>query len=183
MKLRHLRSTLLYALGLLVFLGCTVPAMAGSLLPTEVTYTLDGVFCYGGGFNGYVVVDFYATNVGEVKSIRTWDITVSPPTGSGLEPVEFTPQTPGSSATITGDPLFDVLAYDPFQLEWSVDALDPLSSSPVSITGGFYLDNQGEQTCVCGGTMTPTPEPATWALMTGGGLVLLGLAWRRRRVA
>ena len=186
MKLRQLRTTLFFALGLAVFLGCSLPAMAGSVLPTEVSYTLDGVFCDGGGFNGYVVVDFYAdpVNVGNYyKSIRLWDITVTPPTGSPLQPVEFTPSTPGSSATVTGDPLFDVLAYDPFHLEWSVNALDPLSNAAVEITGGFYADNLGNCDCIHDGTMTPTPEPTTWALMTGGGLVLLGMAWRRRRLA
>ena len=102
-----------------------------------------------------------------------WNLSVS---GGTLPPYTFTPND--SSATVNGDPLFDILHADPVELQWDTNSFGP-NDIGIPILDGFYNFN-GQQVNLLGGEMNPTPEPATWALFGAGSLLLLGLAWRRR---
>jgi hypothetical protein len=77
------------------------------------------------------------------------------------------------------DPLFNLLQNDPFQL---VVYTTIGAGGTQGVTSGFFTDNNGFTTNLNpGGTLTPTPEPATWALFGGGVVLLLGWAWRVRK--
>ncbi len=160
-------------------LVAVVPAHASFFAATSLTWNLQDVtFCDNGGTGtGYVVVLY---NEDGTKQVTDWNISVSGLVASNGSPVPAFNFTPADSTfTLTGDPLFDVLQQDPFELQWSVGSL-PIAGGTVAILDGFYGVNGVDYSCMMG-DMTTTPEPATWTLLGAGALMLLGLAYRRRR--
>lgn len=153
----------------------TASAHAAVFAARDVQWTLENfTFCNtcGGTVTGYIDVLY---NGDGSKSVGAFSITVD----DQEYDTTFTPSN--SQATITGDPIFDVLQNDPFQFQFNVDTLDP--NSIATVLGGFFTDNEGF-TCDLnpGGTLDPhaVPEPASLTLAAGGFLMLLGMSWRRR---
>jgi hypothetical protein len=159
--------------------------MAALALPagasTITTYVISGFEFYNqanASVTGYVTVDEGAS--GTVPLVD-WNVVVSGVVDNNnnvVPTIDFNPSGTNATGTVSGDPLFNLLQQDPYQLTWSTLFL--CSGTQVILNGtftdpsGFTADVEG------GGMMTPTPEPATWTLMGGGVLTLLGLAWRRR---
>ncbi|MGH9474297.1 MAG: PEP-CTERM sorting domain-containing protein [Terriglobales bacterium] len=168
--------------GMVVAVGmmlCAARAHATLMSATEVKWTLVNFsFCdsCGGTATGYFDV-LYAGDGS--KTVGDYSITVD----DQQHDITFTPGEPGSSVTITGDPVFDVLQNDPLEFNFTVDTLDPNSIATVS--AGFFTDNNGFTCDLTGGTLdpSPVPEPASLALAASGMLLLLGTSWRRRVLA
>ena len=154
------------------------PAFASSI----ITYDISGFQFYNqptASVTGYVTVDF--GQAGTVPLVD-WSVVVSgvvDNNGNTIPTIDFNPTGSGAVGTVSGDPLFNLLQQDPYQLTWSTlflcDGTQVILNGTFTDPLGFTADVEG------GGLMTPTPEPATWALMGGGVLVLLGLGWRKRK--
>ncbi|MGH9481671.1 MAG: hypothetical protein ACRD1L_06230 [Terriglobales bacterium] len=170
-------------------LGCLVVAMAPAsaselnTMTTTITWNLDGVkFVAGGSATGFVTVQITEIENRDeddeemVKTLTDWDVTIA-----GIPTIPGTSFTPGNSkATITGDPIFDLLQNDPNQFNFTTPFLPELGGT-VTIGSGFFNDPGLNFTTdiVPGGSLISVPEPAPWTLV-GAGMLLLGLALRRR---
>ena len=155
-----------------------VPAHATLFAPTSLTWHFDDVtFTDGGSGTGFVVI-LYSDGT---KQVTDWNLSVSglvAPGGAPVPSFNFTPSD--STISLTGDPLFDVLQQDPFELNWSVGSL-PIEGGTVDILDGFYGVNGVDFGGMTGDMTTLTPEPPAWTLLGVGALALLALAYRRRR--
>lgn len=172
-----------------VCLLLAVVAPASTCLPgfraTTLTWDLEGVtFVAGGSATGSITIQVCENELRDeadetvTKTITNFDVTIS-----GLpDDVPTTIFNPGNaSATITGDPIFDLLQNDPNQFNFTTPPLFE-DGGTVDISSGFFSDPSVDLTfdLAPGGSLTTTvPEPSTWTLL-GAGALLLALAWRRR---
>ncbi len=159
-------------------------AMARSASASPITTTYDFSFSFyqqpTGTAAGFVTI---SDNAG-VYTLANWNVLVSgmvDSNGNPVAPVDFNPSQPNATGTYdNGDPLFNLLQQDPIELEWQT-MYDCNNINQILLNGTFNNGNGFVADMMGGGVMTATPEPATWALLGGGMLVLLGLGWRQRK--
>lgn len=167
-------------------------AHAGDLDFNSTTFTVNLSFSGGGTATGTITIGSECPTC--AITLDEFSVTIS---GLGSEDTTFDNTnsgngsyycTNGGDGDLDGDcgppldpndPLFNLLQNDPFQL---VVYTNIGTGGTQFANNGYFTDNNGFTTNLNpGGTLTPTPEPATWALMGGGLLLLLGLAWRQRK--
>ncbi|MGH9485993.1 MAG: PEP-CTERM sorting domain-containing protein [Terriglobales bacterium] len=183
MLIRHCRWLVWSLCVLLLGLGGAVSAHAGTMVPTNtVTWQLKNVvFGDGGTVSGTFTIQYFTGttfNCGTGSSsdlVSNWNINVNDSVVGS-----FLFNTGNSTACVEGDPLIRVLSRDPFGLDFTAPI--PGTGGTQDITDGTYTNlDTNQSTTLTGGQLNATPEPATWALLGTGALLLLGAAWRRRR--
>lgn len=157
-------------------------AMAAHADPIPVTWDINATLQNGGNISGFLVIDYYALEGGgflKVADNSNFNINVVSPTdpNGGFD---FVPNT-FTTISVTGDPLIKVLSQDPFTLTLNTGNL-PITGGTTDISSGNFYDGPSGttlNTIVDSGTITATPEPASLLLLASG-LLLFGLAYRRR---
>ncbi|MGH9486519.1 MAG: PEP-CTERM sorting domain-containing protein [Terriglobales bacterium] len=156
------------------------PAVAGPVVWTFQNF--DGI----NGATGQITGSFVYNG----SAITSWDITVpedsiyrSPNT---FPQVTFTEGNSSEFGSYLSEPEFATSSGGTLDLYFDVGPSD-LSTPGTYNDANWFEDYQATSSSYIeadfGGTLVgtaETPEPATWALLGTGGLMLLGLAWRRR---
>ncbi|MGH9394934.1 MAG: PEP-CTERM sorting domain-containing protein [Terriglobales bacterium] len=163
------------ALMLGVFAAVCLGMGAGSAKadPVVVNWQLINVsFADGAVANGFLQVTYDISG----KVLTAWDVDISGGTDLQAQTIGFDPTS--SSGALSGDPLFDLLQNDPFQLQLITGPIPPTAGT-TNILSGSFSDTGFTSPVNPGQELVATPEPGTWALF-GGGFLLMGWAWRRR---
>jgi hypothetical protein len=135
----------------------------------------------GATASGFVTTEQDGSNY----SLSQWNVVVAGLVDNGVAygTVDFNNNAASASGSYDpSDPLFHLLQADPLELEWQTyEDFDDGGSTQLLLDGFFKNDATGFGAELQGGSlMIATPEPATWTLLGGGMLALLGLGWRRR---